>query len=186
MNTWNSTFKTPGKPLARKAPLRRTSHKAALKSGEKKLRQRVILDEKPVFRSPEYLAAVRTLNCVCCGRWRWYTQAAHSNQLRFSKAKGQKASDATSMALCCSTPDFPGCHNRLDQGGMMTKEERNQFEYKHICLTVAALVRSGKLTGSTMTLLVATPSVCHDYENLAVLLVSLIESGELKVVKEAV
>lgn len=185
--TWNSTFKNPGQPLKRKTPLiaRKKEHKSALKSGEKKLRQRVILDEQPVFRSEAYLAAVRTLDCVCCGKWRAYTQAAHSNQLMFSKAKGQKASDATAMALCGTIPGFAiGCHALLDQGGKLTKEQRNQFEYEHIHRTIFALIRAGKLEGADEAMQMVNADY-DSYESAVLVLVPLIEGGNLKVVGES-
>lgn len=173
--------------IKRISSLKRTKaieHKSALKAGKKKLRQRVILDAKPVFRSPEYLAAVRTLDCVCCGKWRAYTQAAHSNQLRFSKAKGQKASDATAMALCGTAPRFSiGCHALHDQGGMLTKEERNQFEYEHIYQTISKLIRAGKLAGDENTMRQVNADY-DSFESAVLALVPLIEGGKLKVVGE--
>lgn len=183
MSLYNSTFKNPGQPLKRKKPMNRKSeHKTALKAGDKKLRQRVILDVQPVFRSPEYLAAVRTLDCVCCGKWSAYTEAAHSNQLRLGKAKSQKASDATAMALCRNLPWVPGCHARLDQGGVMSKAERNQFEYEHIHKTIFALIRAGKLVGDEETMKQAHADY-DSFESAALVLVPLIEGGKLKVIE---
>ncbi len=95
------------------------------------------------FRNEKLLAAVRLLNCVHCGI-AGRTQAAHSNQLRFGKGRGLKASDAAIMALC--GPDFGkcGCHAELDQGSM-TKQQRYDFEYEHIALTLIALIENGYL-----------------------------------------
>lgn len=170
---------------------RKEMHRSALKAGTKRIRsrQRVVLDGDEVFRSDTYLAAVRTLDCVCCGREKRYTQAAHSNQLRMGKAKGLKASDASAMALCMTIPGVSvGCHALLDQGGKMAKDERNAFEYKHISLTAMALIRDGRLSGCQTVMfevndLVDAALVGKDWEPLAMRLVALIEAGQLRVAK---
>jgi hypothetical protein len=95
------------------------------------------------YRNDALLSAVRRLNCVHCqaeGR----TQAAHSNQLRFGKGRGLKASDAAIMALCGPGYGQVGCHAALDQG-KMSKSERYSFEYEHIALTLIALIEMGYL-----------------------------------------
>ena len=99
-----------------------------------------------IYRNADLLAAVRKLPCVACGQV-GRTQAAHSNQLRFGKGRGLKASDAAIMALCGPSLGNPGCHAKLDQGSM-TKQERYQFEYENIALTLIALLESGFLTVS--------------------------------------
>src|SRR5271169_293000 len=98
------------------------------------------------YRNEALLAAVRRLNCVHCqaeGR----TQAAHSNQLRFGKGRGLKASDAAIMALCGPGYGQSGCHAELDQG-KMSRQERYDFEYEHIALTLIALIENGYLVVS--------------------------------------
>ncbi len=97
-----------------------------------------------VYRNEDLLAAVRKLPCASCGQVS-RTQAAHSNQLRFGKGRGLKASDAAIMALCASNFGKAGCHEELDQGGKMTKLERYAFEYEHIALTLIALIEQGFL-----------------------------------------
>ena len=95
------------------------------------------------YRNAALLDAVRKLACVHCqaeGR----TQAAHSNQLRFGKGRGLKASDAAIMALCGPAYGQPGCHAELDQG-KMSRLERYEFEYEHIALTLIALIENGYL-----------------------------------------
>lgn len=96
------------------------------------------------YRNDKLLAAVRKLPCAACGQV-GRTQAAHSNQLRFGKGKGLKASDAAIMALCASNFGKVGCHAELDQGSRMTKAERHAFEYEHIALTLIALIEMGYL-----------------------------------------
>lgn len=73
------------------------------------------------------------------------TQAAHSNQLRFGKGRGLKASDAAIIALCGTGFNKHGCHAELDQGSKMCKAEKQQFEYEHIALTLIALIENGNL-----------------------------------------
>jgi hypothetical protein len=90
------------------------------------------------------LAVVRQLPCASCGIT-GRTQAAHSNQLRFGKGRGIKASDAAIMALCAHGFNAPGCHAELDQGSKLTKQERYAFEYEHIALTLIALIEQGFL-----------------------------------------
>ncbi|HYD58934.1 MAG TPA: hypothetical protein VEC35_01170 [Noviherbaspirillum sp.] len=178
MNRGTSTLKRSGFRQGRKE-----EHRSALKAGAKRLRsrQRIVLDGDEVFRSEAYLAAVRTLDCVCCGRNKRYTEAAHSNQLFFGKGGRLKASDATAMALCKTVPGVAvGCHAILDQGGVMAKAERNNFEYKHIAMTALALIREGKLKGSEDVVL-GLQEHGQDWESLAVHIVALIEGGQLKV-----
>jgi hypothetical protein len=147
-----------------------------------KSKQRVILDVPAVFRSEAYLAAVRTLPCVCCGRQN-HTQAAHSNQLRFGKAKSMKASDATAMALCASTPGSYGCHALHDQGGKLLKAEVWEFEYKHICSTVLRLIRAGVLDGEPELVDSIPHPLVVGHESLAIALIAHIESGRLWVAR---
>ena len=97
-----------------------------------------------IYRNEALLAAVRSLPCVACGQV-GQTQAAHSNQLRFGKGRGLKASDAAIMALCASGFNKIGCHAELDQGSKMTKAERQQFEYECIAVTLIQLLEKGHL-----------------------------------------
>lgn len=181
MKAWNSTFNATTTPMKRTAfgpstiPLQ---HRSALKQGAKKIRVKRCIKPDSIFRSEAYMAAVRTLPCVCCGT-NLRTQPAHSNQLRFGKGRSIKASDATVMALCADGSEYVGCHSRHDQGGELPKADWWAFEYKHICLTVIALVKAGKLVGGPVLLTV--PAVVADWESTAVYLLSLIESGQLKV-----
>lgn len=158
-------------------------HRSALKSGAKRLRtyRKRKASSGDVFRCEAYLDVVRALPCMCCGIEK-RTEPAHSNQLRFGKGKGIKSSDATAMALCGTWPPRLGCHARHDQGGELTKAQSWAFEYRCICLTVLALIKAGKLAGCDQGAMVpiATPEGT-DWEWLAIYLISLIESGQLKV-----
>lgn len=166
---------------------KQTLHRSALKGGTKKLRAYRYrkASSGDVFRSEAYLAVVRTLDCARCGIEK-RTEPAHSNQLRFGKGKGIKSSDATVMALCKTVPGREGCHARHDQGGKLEKAEWWAFEYKHICLTVIALLEGGKLSGQVSAAMLINVSVSQDgmvdWESAALYFISLIESGELKVV----
>jgi hypothetical protein len=123
---------------------------------------------------------VRKLPCRCCGRY-GHTQAAHSNQLRFGKGRGLKASDAAIMALCSSPAiGVPGCHELHDQGGFRTKVDGWDFEYQMIARTLLALIATFKLVGSA-ELIRALPPVDACAEALAVALVGHIENGRLQI-----
>ena len=130
------------------------------------------------FRSPALLAAVRRLPCMCCNR-QGRTQPAHSNQLRFGKGKGIKASDAAIMTLCTGTA-AAGCHEKHDQGGVRTKLEWWAFEYLLIAKTLMQLIRRGVLTGAA-DVLRTLPDIETCSEALAIALVEHIEAGRLKV-----
>lgn len=182
MKAWNSTFNVSTKPMNRSAfrvigkSLARTMAPAPKKRRARKLRS-----AKPrIFRSSAYLALVRQLPCICCGRDKKWTQAAHSNQLRFGKGKSIKSSDATAVPLCAGEgKGFVGCHEQHDQGGRFTKAEWWDLEYQWICLTVMELVKQGKLTASPEVLALINP--IGGYEQTAVFFVFLIQSGQLKV-----
>jgi hypothetical protein len=135
-----------------------------------------------IFRSDPLLAAVRMLPCARCGRI-GCTQAAHSNQLRFGKGKGIKASDAAVMALCAGLGSAR-CHEAHDQGGRLSKVEWWELEYFLIAKTLMRLVRCGVLVGST-ELLRALPPIETCSEALCIALVEHIEAGRLTVTQNA-
>jgi hypothetical protein len=87
------------------------------------------------YRSEKLRRAVASLPCVDCGKEN-ETQAAHANQ---GKGLAIKASDAKLMGLCVR------CHSKLDQGGIMTKEQRRHYEDEMIARTYVALMEQGKL-----------------------------------------
>ena len=99
-----------------------------------------LLATKPVpkavaFRSDAWLAAVRTIPCVKCGRTG--VQAAHRNE---EKGMGIKADDSLTAALCHEH------HAEIDQGSGMTREQRRAEIDRAIVLTVKALARAGRLS----------------------------------------
>jgi hypothetical protein len=175
------------KPMKRSAIRVKVADSTPVKAKRKstKVKQRVILNVPAIWRSDDYLAAVRSIPCIRCGAY-GLTEAAHSNQLRFGKGRGLKSSDATAMALCRSTPDKVGCHAILDQGGSMPKLLAWQFEYRAIVATVNYLICMSKLAGhfnvggSVFSEIFCASDDCEVY---AVEIVAAIESGTLKVVK---
>lgn len=177
MNRGTSTLKRSGfGPRALIKPSARSS--ASVKT------LRVWKSAKPqIFRSEDYLAAVRTLDCVSCGRARRHTQAAHSNQPRFGKGMRIKASDATAMALC-SFPEIgvSGCHEEHDQGGLRPKLEWWEFEYRMIAKTVLELIRRGVLVPAE-GLLLTLPRIEESCEAIAVALVEHMENGRIRVAR---
>ena len=75
-------------------------------------------------RNKNLLRLVSTLNCQLCGFH--LSQAAHSNW-HGGKGIGIKASDNYIAALCQM------CHYRIDQGMLLSKEERRkEWEQAHI------------------------------------------------------
>ena len=72
-------------------------------------------------------------NCYIEGQ----TQAAHSNWAEHGKARGLKASDEFTAALCQK------CHTELDQGARLTKEQRRMLWQMAYQKTVAKLKASG-------------------------------------------
>lgn len=100
---------------------------------------RLVFPKNLTFRSEKLRRAVASLPCMHCGVQGW-TQAAHMNQ---GKGGALKASDAAVAALCCTRPGIRGCHEMLDQGGVMTKAERRVFELEMVALTYIALMERG-------------------------------------------
>lgn len=166
--------------FARKVPMSYISKKVPGKT-DKAARIKHKKKESSIFRSDAYLALVRTIPCVMCGI-QHLTQAAHSNQLAFGKARGMKASDASAMALCASTQERNGCHAVHDQGGKLSKAEWKAVEYQNIVATVMTLMNHHKWTFMPPDITTKIPdSSTMDFELMAVFLVGVIERGELQI-----
>lgn len=78
---------------------------------------------KPV-RSEAYRRLVASLPCRICGI-AGYSQAAHGSS---GKGMGIKACDLTLFPACAARPGKIGCHAKIDQHALFTKEERHQLE----------------------------------------------------------
>lgn len=89
------------------------------------------------FRSPAYLAAVRTLACRACGRKP--AEAAHSNLLLHGKARSSKSSDASAFPLCRE------CHRLFDQGGVLDRDQADQITHNYVASTHIELMEIGVL-----------------------------------------
>jgi hypothetical protein len=72
------------------------------------------------YRSKTHLKNVASLLCQHCGR-DGSVQAAHSNWSEHGKGRGIKASDIYTAALC------QDCHQALDQGKHLSKDERKRL-----------------------------------------------------------
>jgi heterodisulfide reductase subunit B len=90
--------------------------------------------KKPLWRSPEYLAYVRTLACCGCGIYGQH-HAHHNIAQRFSSAK---AGDDWAMALC------PLCHSKLHEG-WRDWEEQYGTQDRHCLETISQAIRDGVL-----------------------------------------
>ena len=89
------------------------------------------------FRSRKHLMNVAELPCQNC-YIEGQTQAAHSNWAEHGKARGLKASDEYTAALCQK------CHTELDQGARLNKEQRRILWQMAYQKTVAKLKGQGK------------------------------------------
>jgi hypothetical protein len=90
-------------------------------------RERVEAPKRAPVRSEELRVAYRLIPCQCpyigvpdsiCGKEDGTVCCAHSNQLRHGKGRGQKADDNRGAAMCSA------CHITIDQGSILTKQER--------------------------------------------------------------
>ena len=88
------------------------------------------------FRSKAHLKNVASLPCQNC-YIEGETQAAHSNWAEHGKGRGIKATDEFTAALCQK------CHTELDQGRMLTKDQRKQMWVVAHYKTVRKLVMLG-------------------------------------------
>ena len=82
-----------------------------------------------------WFAAVASLeSCVLCHAYG--VQVAHSNQ---DRGMGQKSPPSCTAALC------PACHNSIDNGKDMSRDERRALMDRAIVLTHMKLAQAGKL-----------------------------------------
>ncbi len=82
-----------------------------------------------------WLAAVASLeNCVLCGRHG--VQVAHRNE---GKGMALKNPDHLTAALC------PECHHEIDNGHLLSKDERRAEMDKALVRTFDKLVQAGKV-----------------------------------------
>ena len=89
------------------------------------------------YRNKRHLMNVAMLPCQVCGK-EGATQAAHSNWAKHGKSFSRKADDQYTAAMCVM------CHAELDQGHMLTKEQRQEMWDGAFRRTVKALVDAGK------------------------------------------
>jgi hypothetical protein len=89
-----------------------------------------------MYRNKKLLELARGQSCVECGVNDGTIVAAHSNT---GKGMGIKASDATIMFLCHS------CHFEYDQGKMMSKGEKLDFQFRNNAKTLRFLLEEGYL-----------------------------------------
>lgn len=93
--------------------------------------------KQPTIRSEPWLKAVRAIPfCVRCNRWDGGGDAAHRNE---GKGMGKKADDCLTARLCRE------CHQEIDQGKTLTRDERRTELDRCIVLTLLELVRDGKV-----------------------------------------
>ena len=74
--------------------------------------------EVPV-RDPKYLAFIRMLPCVACGKKKWRMEAMHTGP----HGLGQKASDLDALPGC------PSCHRELHEIGPVKFQTRHRLDF---------------------------------------------------------
>lgn len=82
-----------------------------------------VTKDAPV-RHEGYRRLVALLPCCICGI-DGYSQAAHAST---GKGMGIKASDLELFPACADRPGARGCHSRLDQGALFSKDVRHTLE----------------------------------------------------------
>ena len=84
-----------------------------------------VMPKHPTEQSEPYRRLVAALPCDLCLVPN-LSQCAHPNT---GKAGGKKLiDDRLCFPLCADTPLRAGCHGRFDQGALMSKAERRQYE----------------------------------------------------------
>jgi len=89
-----------------------------------------------MFRSKRLLEAIRECPCANCGAEDSTIVAAHRNQ---GKGMGIKTSDALVAGLCFT------CHQDLDSGKNMNREERREFWNQAYIKTMQYMIENGIL-----------------------------------------
>lgn len=118
---------TPAPPPPLRALVRRPSYAVADVV--------VAVPKREYIRSPQLLAAVRTLPCMASGIV-GETEAAHANW-GWGKGMGMKCDDNRIAALCRTV------HRKLDQGSTWTDAERRDVWWRAHVATVRELLRRG-------------------------------------------
>lgn len=87
------------------------------------------------WKNPQWLAAVGSLEtCVLCGRHG--IQVSHRNE---GKGMGLKNPDHLTASLCVD------CHDAIDNGPDLSRDERRALMDRAIVLTLDRLVKTGKV-----------------------------------------
>lgn len=89
-----------------------------------------------MYRNPRLLERLRELSCGNCGATDGTVVAAHRNE---GKGMGLKVSDALCAPLCYR------CHFELDQGRMLTREERQDMWNRAYVRGMQQLIENGEL-----------------------------------------
>lgn len=98
-----------------------------------------------------YMALVRELPCARCGRyWKGLIQFCHAddNGGRGGKGMGIKSDCRRGWPGCGPHGDDPGCHWLVGTSGVLSKQERHEFETGAGGNTRAAIRNAGKWPAS--------------------------------------
>lgn len=88
-------------------------------------------------RSKALMKSYRAIPCQHCGRDDGTVCGAHPNTLKAHKGRGIKADDHLCASLCFT------CHQSLDQGSRLSRDEREAMHSNAWRNTVRTLVQRG-------------------------------------------
>jgi hypothetical protein len=91
-----------------------------------------------------YRRWVASLECIRCGR-KDASNHAHSNQGKYGKGRGIKASDYAAFPLCVDQPGAIGCHSIHDLYVEYVREAARNLENELIAATLLRAIREGVL-----------------------------------------
>ena len=93
-----------------------------------------------MIRSPKLLKAIKSMNCMSCGKW-GNTVPAHANWHQYGKGLGIKAHDIFVAATCID------CHDVIDgRRGELSKEEQHDMWHAAWLRTLTFLFQEGWIT----------------------------------------
>ena len=151
--SFNSTFKTPGKPISRgkgfksKLPPKREAKQSShvpkrtseCRMYDGKDRATVQVPKDAPVRHEGYRRLVAAMPCIACN-YPAPSQCAHGPSL----GRGIKSCDLGSFPLCATRPGEEGCHVKFDQYRMHGKDVRADVARLWAERTRVAIRDSGK------------------------------------------
>ena len=116
---------------------RQLMYKIVYKQKAKVATKPAVKPKREYVRSKPLMRAYRRINCQNCGVYDGTVCGAHSNWAVHGKGGHIKADDNRCASLCFK------CHSALDQGGGMTREQRQSLWWAAHKKTITILVTKG-------------------------------------------